>query len=295
MRKNTLIRVLSLIVAMTCVVVMLCTCSKDKDKKEKEKSEKSEPKSKYAMDVGEFEGKEGEDYTNQVFLFSGIVEKFHASDSDVYGVTFILKSEDKNVNDERSFTIRNVLEDADIEAMEQAAANESKVYILATSVWSGENEKDSAAIVSGVEEKYRIYGRKSKVFYSDINSVDEVDKAYEDEVSRIDEMINKTYDVGEIVNGMVDGSVNFNDFENIYVNAEFNTEFLKDYDKGLFISSDFSNYKKTYTTSLNSIDVDVTIYKNDKFDINNVKSEKNVYLVKMRILENSITIVEILN
>lgn len=283
MRKNTLIRVLSLIVAMSCVVVMLCACSKDKDKKEKEKSEKSEPKSKYAMDVGEFEGKEGEDYTNQVFLFSGIVEKFHASDSDVYGVTFILKSEDENVKDVRSFTIRNVLEDVDIESMEQAAVNKSKVYILATSITSGVDDKESTAIVRNVENKYRIYGSKSKIFQSDLVDIETIDKAYEEEKEYVEKSVSSISSVSEAIDAVLNGSIDINRNENIVYRGTLDSKCLLEYDEVEKFSHRTKEFEKMYSANGEEKTVTIKVYKNDNVDISNIAESGLAYNVKFRL------------
>ena len=288
MRKNILIRVLSLIAAMSCVVVMLCACSKDKEKKEKEKSEKSEPKSKYAMDVGEFEGKEGEDYTNQVFLFSGIVEKFHASDSDVYGVTFILKSEDENVKDVRSFTIRNVLEDVDIESMEQAAVNKSKVYILATSITSGVDDKESTAIVRNVENKYRIYGSKSKIFQSDSVDIETIDKAYEEEKEYVEKSVSSISSVSEAIDAVLNGSIDINKSRNITYSGMLDSKWLLEYEKNVNnFSYDSDKYRKNFYINGEEKTVIIKIYESDKIDINDIPGSGLTYNVEFKLSQYS--------
>ncbi len=286
MRKNTLIRVLSLIVAMTCVVVMLCTCSKDKDKKEKEKSEKSEPKSKYAMDVGEFEGKEGEDYTNQVFLFSGIVEKVR--DDKSLGVTFILRSEDEKIQDRRSINIQ--LAEEDTKTVEELSGSNKKLYILTTSIASGIGEKDTAAIVSDIEYEFRIYGGiyggESKMFQSDLVDVETIDKAYEEEKKRVEEYASSIKSVSDAVDAVINGSMEIN--RNIVFNGTLDSEYLLEYEKnGNDFSYDSDEYRKTYSINGEEKNVIITLYENDKVDISNIAESGLSYNVRFRLFQYS--------
>lgn len=279
MRKNILIRVLSLIAAMSCVVVMLCACSKDKDKKEKEKSEKSEPKSKYAMDVGEFEGKEGEDYTNQVFLFSGIVEKVYER-KDVFGATLILKSENDENNDEYSFTLMSASEN--LEMMEQAAANKSKVYILATSVRSGVN--DNAAAVDEVNKKHRVQSSRAKVFYSDIDDVEKVDKAYEDEKEKVEILTSKIYNIDEFVDNILNSSMEI--IGCLGYKGVFNPAFLIDYEKrdSLISSSEWISFEKKYIIDSQEMEIRIE-FSNNELNIEDVLAREKSFNVEFRTVQ----------
>lgn len=281
MRKNTLIRVLSLIVAMTCVVVMLCTCSKDKDKKEKEKSEKSEPKSKYAMDVGEFEGKEGEDYTNQVFLFSGIVEKAR---EEALGTMFILLSEDEAVQDRRGIKVK--LSEEDAEMAEELSGSNKKIYILTTTIVSGLERSDSSAYAIKIDDEFRIhskYNGESKIFQADLVDVDTIDKAYEEEKERVEKYVSSIKSVSDAVDAVVNGLMEIN--RNIVFNGTLDSKYLLEYEKnGNDFSYDSDEYIKTYSINGEEKKVSVSVYENDKVDISNIAESGLIYDVKFRMV-----------
>lgn len=290
MRKNTLIRVLSLIVAMTCVVVMLCTCSKDKDKKEKEKSEKSEPKSKYAMDVGEFEGKEGEDYTNQVFLFSGVLKKSRVYSSDIQGDAFVICSDDGKQELGISSRWGKMNGDLNIDCLEDSM----QVYVLCTSIKTGyENKNDNEALFEDIDDKYRLYCDNVQFFTSENYSVNEIDEIYEHEIKVNDEIINTIHVIEEFVDKITNDSITTND--NLMLNGVFDFGMLFDYeDNTLSSRSEYLRYKKTYNSNQGELIININLCKDELTDINGMIESKTKYNVKFRTLQykdNEVTII----
>ena len=281
MRKNTLIRVLSLIVAMSCVVVMLCTCSKDKDKKEKEKSEKSEPKSKYAMDVGEFEGKEGEDYTNQVFLFSGVLKKSRVYSSDIQGDAFVICSDDGKQELGISSRWGKMNGDLNIDCLEDSM----QVYVLCTSIKTGyENKNDNEALFEDIDDKYRLYCDNVQFFTSENYSVNEIDEIYEREIKANDKMINTIHVIEEFVGKITNDSITTND--NLMLNGVFDFGMLFDYeDNTLSSRSEYFRYKKTYNSNQGELIININLCKDELTDINGMIENKTKYNVKFRTLQ----------
>ena len=273
MKKRVLIMALTLVVTISCVTVALFSCG-DKDKK---KEKVKEPESKYATDVGEFEYDENTDYTNQVYLFSGIVEKAKVSERIVGIPRFelSLKSQDEKCTDLRGI---GVVEVKDIESKEELSALLSKgkkIYVLCTSLRQPNDYLSDYMDIKN--DKYKISCGSVTVFAADVNSIEEIDKAYESEKNKAELLDSKQYTVDEVVEGVFDSSIEVD--RNLFFRGTLDSDFFVNCKKqpDLTLSKFWTDYEKTYLIGSDERKVTISITKDSEVDTENILDNPKNY------------------
>lgn len=279
MKKRVLIMALTLVVTISCVTVALFSCGNKNKKKEKVK----EPESKYATDVGEFEYDEDTDYTNQVYLFSGIVEKATVSERIVGIPRFelSLKSQDEKCTDLRGI---GVVEVKDIESKEELSALLSKgkkIYVLCTSLRQPNDYVSDYMDIKN--DKYKISCCSVTVFADDVNSIEEIDKAYENEKQRVEFLEDKQYTIDEVVEGVFNSSIEVD--RNFCFKGTLDSDFFMNCEKkaDLTLSKLVTDFEKTYFIGSDERKVTISIKTNSGVDTENILDNPKDYNVMFKI------------
>lgn len=280
MKKRVLIMALTLVVTISCVTVALFSCG-DKDKK---KEKVKEPESKYATDVGEFEYDENTDYTNQVYLFSGIIDRVRVSEiiAGIPSLQLSLKSQDGKNTDLRGISAVTVKE-AETEKLETLLNKGKKIYVLCTSL----NQPDdfiSGSISTDIEnDKYKISCYGVKVFIDDVNSIEEIDKAYENEKQRVEFLEDKQYTIDEVVEGVFNSSIEVD--RNFCFKGTLDSDFFMNCEKkaDLTFSKLVTDFEKTYFIGSDERKVTISIITNSGVDTENILDNPKDYNVMFRI------------
>lgn len=276
MKKRVLIMALTLVVTISCVTVALFSCG-DKDKK---KEKVKEPESKYATDVGEFEYDENTDYTNQVYLFSGIVEYAQINEDATDGthLAISLKSQNEKCKYLRGVGVLGLRND-EIGKLDKVLEKGKKVYVLCTSL-TVPSDYIIPLYLNIEEDKYKIACSEAMVFVDGVDDISEIDKAYETERNKVETLTNKQYNLDEFINSLLDSTIECD--RNLQYKGILNSEFLVDYEEHDFVTSKSVEFEKTYKVGSEEKKINIFISDECEADVNDMLENPKLYNIEFR-------------